>query len=277
MLNGDGEPVEWLVWMKRFDSDALLDRIAVTSGLEPALCRRVADTVFEFHRDAAVAADPAGADGIARVIDGDLAELHHFAPDVSARRISTPWRKPGRAQLRKHRGLLDTRARDGFVRHCHGDLHLRNIVMLDGAPTLFDAIEFDPAFSHIDTLYDLAFLLMDLLHRDMRMPANRILNRYVGRSGDVGAWRFCRCSCRSRAAIRAHTTASAADHGHPEDPDRIQRGAGLSGLGPGRVAAGRYTAHRHWRPEAVPANRPSPPRWRRIWAGRSVRSCCAAT
>src|SRR5690606_15764841 len=79
--------------------------------------------------------------------------------------------------------LLDRRAAEGFVRRCHGDSHLGNIVLWNGRPMLFDAIEFDEEIARIDTLYDLAFLLMDLDHRGLRKAANIVLNRYLWRSG----------------------------------------------------------------------------------------------
>ena len=82
--------------------------------------------------------------------------------------------------------LLQARASGGYVRHCHGDLHLRNIVEIDGAPVLFDAIEFDDAIATIDVLYDLAFLLMDLGARGLRSHANAVLNAYLEASGDTG-------------------------------------------------------------------------------------------
>ena len=67
--------------------------------------------------------------------------------------------------------LLDTRRDAGHVRRCHGDLHLDNVFLFNGKPTLFDAIEFEDAFACIDVLYDLAFLLMDLeRHGARRWP-----------------------------------------------------------------------------------------------------------
>jgi aminoglycoside phosphotransferase family enzyme len=69
------------------------------------------------------------------------------------------------------------------VRRCHGDLHLNNIVLWRGRPVLFDAIEFDEELATIDTLYDLAFLLMDLSRRRQRPAGNLVLNRYLWRSG----------------------------------------------------------------------------------------------
>ena len=72
------------------------------------------------------------------------------------------------------------------MRHCHGDLHLRNIVEIDGAPVLFDAIEFDDRLATIDVLYDLAFLLMDLGKRGLGPHANVVLNAYLDAEGSTG-------------------------------------------------------------------------------------------
>jgi hypothetical protein len=98
------------------------------------------------------------------------------------------------------------------VRHCHGDLHLRNICLFDGKPTLFDCLEFDEALATIDVLYDLAFLLMDLEHRGLGHFANRVLNRYLDRSEEDGGLAAMPFFLSLRAAIRAHVTATALDH-----------------------------------------------------------------
>ena len=82
------------------------------------------------------------------------------------------------------RTLLAERARAGFRRRCHGDLHLGNLVLWKGRPTPFDALEFDEALATIDILYDLAFLLMDLEHRGLRARANNVLNRYLWRADE---------------------------------------------------------------------------------------------
>jgi predicted kinase len=87
-------------------------------------------------------------------------------------------------RLEKSAAVLDERARRGFVRRCHGDLHLANIVMWRGHPVLYDAIEFDEAIATIDTLYDLAFLLMDLDFCGQRPAACVVLNRYLWRNRD---------------------------------------------------------------------------------------------
>jgi hypothetical protein len=100
----------------------------------------------------------------------------------------------------------------GKVRHCHGDLHLRNICLLEGKPTLFDCLEFDEALASIDVLYDLAFLLMDLEHRGLGHFGNRVFNRYLDRCEEDGGLAAIPFFLSLRAAIRAHVTATALDH-----------------------------------------------------------------
>ena len=102
--------------------------------------------------------------------------------------------------------LLGQRGKQGFVRRCHGDLHLANIALMDGRPLLFDAIEFDPVIATTDVLYDLAFTLMDLIHFDQAAAANAVFNRYLAGAGDEGldGLRLLPLFLSMRAAIRAH-------------------------------------------------------------------------
>ena len=88
------------------------------------------------------------------------------------------------------RDWLTERSATGYVRRCHGDLHLGNLCLWEGKPVPFDALEFDEALATIDVAYDLAFLLMDLDRRVGREAANRVMNRYVARTGDISDARF---------------------------------------------------------------------------------------
>src|SRR5690606_16227286 len=98
----------------------------------------------------------------------------------------------------------------GFVRECHGDLHLRNIVEIDGRPTLFDGIEFNDDIACIDVLYDLSFLLMDLWHRQLPRHANVVWNGYLAETRDFGAMPLLPLFLSCRAAVRAKTSATSA-------------------------------------------------------------------
>jgi hypothetical protein len=102
---------------------------------------------------------------------------------------------------------LAQRERDGFVRRAHGDLHLGNLCLWHGRPVPFDALEFDEAMATIDLGYDIAFLLMDLDQRQSRTDANRVMNRYVARSGDAALTRGLPIFLSLRAMVRAHVEA----------------------------------------------------------------------
>lgn len=121
-----------------------------------------------------------------------------------------------RRALAGHAALLDWRAREGFVRHCHGDLILRNICVLDGRPVLFDCLEFDAVLAQVDVLYDLAFLLMDLAHRKHRDFANRLFNRYADAEPQGRAVALVPFFMAVRAAVRAHVTAAQAREAEPQ-------------------------------------------------------------
>ena len=116
-----------------------------------------------------------------------------------------------REAIDRHRHLLNARRERGFIRQCHGDLHLRNIVLLDGHPTLFDAIEFNDEIACTDVLYDLAFLLMDLWRRRLPRHANSIWNGYLTQTADFGGIPLLPLFLSCRAAVRAKTSATAAN------------------------------------------------------------------
>ena len=128
--------------------------------------------------------------------------------------------------------LLEERGRHGLVRRIHGDLHLGNIVLLDGRPVLFDAIEFSPLIASGDVLYDLAFLLMDLTERALAQAANIVLNRYLvesERPEDLDGLAALPFFLSMRAAIRAKVTAARLAQAAASDNQRSKRvRAGIS-------------------------------------------------
>lgn len=201
------EPVEWLVVMRRFDQQRLFDRMARDGELGPGHLDALGEVVAAFH-ESAEPVQRAGAPALAAVIEENAEEfLEHpvFFADREARLLT----ERSRLWLTRLCDLLDQRAEEGLLRRCHGDLHLRNIVLLDGRPTLFDCIEFNDEIACIDVLYDLAFLLMDLERRGMSAAANRLLNRYLQHRHDFSGLAGLPLFLSLRAAIRAKVTASA--------------------------------------------------------------------
>lgn len=183
-LGGDGEAVDYAVKMRRFDTDLTLDRIAERGDLTPDLVKAVAAMVVSAH---AAAPERRGFDTAAALstyLEDNIAEFS-ARPDLFPAEDVARLAEVSRAALARVRPLLAARAGAGFVRRCHGDMHLRNIVLLDGKPVLFDAIEFNDEIATCDVLYDLAFLLMDLWQRGLRTEANAIFNRYLWASEDA--------------------------------------------------------------------------------------------
>jgi aminoglycoside phosphotransferase family enzyme len=177
-IGGAGEPVEWAVEMRRFDETQTLDHLAEAGKIDGGLADALGRAVAQAHAAAPVVTSGGFIDTLAEIVAQNDAELRASPalfppPAVSALNDAT------RSAFEHLRPLLAARERAGLVRRCHGDLHLGNIALLDVAPVLFDAIEFDPALATGDVLYDLAFLLMDLIERALRQPANIVLNRYL--------------------------------------------------------------------------------------------------
>jgi hypothetical protein len=147
---------------------------------------RLAETIAAFHAsaDRVLSAGPsvASLDGVL----GDNAGIFAAHPEAISPQASEALAGAGRDSLARLAPLLEARARGGYVRHCHGDLHLRNVVEIEAAPVLFDAIEFDDRLATIDVLHDLAFLLMDLGKRGLKAHANAVLNAYLDADASSG-------------------------------------------------------------------------------------------
>ena len=184
VFNGQGEVIEWAIEMERFDQDCLLNRMAESGELTLRHMEQLADHIAEFH--AAAEAYPAvdGAQAMSKVIGYTVPAFEAATGQLPADQADR-YREMIHAVLDAQSPLLRRRAERGYVRRCHGDMHLRNIVLIEGEPTLFDAIEFDDELTTIDVLYDLAFLVMDLWHRDLKAHANHVTNVYLGHASDL--------------------------------------------------------------------------------------------
>ncbi|NDW05454.1 bifunctional aminoglycoside phosphotransferase/ATP-binding protein [Jiella pacifica] len=206
-LDGAGELADVVVEMARFDEDTLFDRMAVAGTLTDDLIESLARQIAEFHRDIEAMPREDGAAHMAGVLDVNEAAL--AGGDVFAEEAVESFNARFRRKHAQLADLLDRRGREGMIRRCHGDLHLRNICLVDGEPTVFDCLEFDEDLGTTDLLYDLAFLLMDLWHRDLRSHANLVLNRYLDLTGDEGGLPLVPYFMAVRAAVRAHVAATA--------------------------------------------------------------------
>lgn len=208
-FGGEGKLVDNVVVMRRFDQASLLDSIARHGGLNRELMQELADRIAAFHRSAEVDREYGGKAQLLEVIDGNTRNLAMFSPlafDASAvARLAAE----SLAALQRWGALIEERRLAGKVRLCHGDLHLRNICLVDGRPTLFDCIEFSRSLACVDVLYDLSFLLMDLVYRGFLNWANFGFNRYFDRETEVDGAVLLPLFMSMHAAIRAHVTMAA--------------------------------------------------------------------
>ncbi|MAM76602.1 MAG: hypothetical protein CMO29_22660 [Tistrella sp.] len=241
-MEGAGPLVDAVVEMVRFDEDGLLDRLAERDGLagqdglNRGLIEALGQAVHDFHAAADVIGPDGGADRVRRVLEINRQGLEagHAAGLLDGEVVRAVI-GASEAAFAAHAALLETRGRIGRVRHGHGDLHLRNIVLIDGRPTAFDCIEFDDDLAITDVLYDLAFLIMDLLHRNRPAAAAAVFNRYLdaGPQDDAGAAHdrgpglaLMPLFLAMRAVVRAHVGAAAAMDASGADRDRIAAEAG---------------------------------------------------
>ncbi|MBX4952153.1 AAA family ATPase [Rhizobium binae] len=209
VLDGGGEVCDALVEMRRFDQSALLDRLSTSGRLTSSIVDALAKTVVQFHRGAPVSHARSGRSNVVSVLninDAGFATSTVFLPE-QVRQLTSIFHQ----RLSELAELLNEREHEGKIRRCHGDLHLRNIVLLHGEPRLFDCIEFDDEIATTDVLYDLAFLLMDLWHRQEKGLANRLMNRYLDETDDEEGFRVLPFFMALRAAVRAHVTATQAE------------------------------------------------------------------
>lgn len=205
-FGADGMLVDAIVEMRRFPQEHLLDKIAEEGTLSISMLDDLTRMIVEFHSAAAIVSAESGAENMRSVIDINAAGFRTsqvFTP-VEQANIS----KSLRERLAKHAAILDRRSRDGKIRHCHGDLHLRNLCLVNGTPRLFDRIEFNDRIATVDVLYDLAFLLMDLWHRGFKDHANRVANRYADLSGEDNGFVLLPFFMAIRASVRAHVIAT---------------------------------------------------------------------
>jgi aminoglycoside phosphotransferase family enzyme/predicted kinase len=209
-LDGKGEPVEWAVEMRRFDENATLDHLAGRGAIDAALADALGRAVAAAHASAPVVEPGPWLDALARFIAQNDAAFRDV-PALFRAADAGDLDAKSRALYTRVLPLLRERGRLGLIRRGHGDLHLGNIALIDGKPVPFDAIEFDPVIASGDVLYDLAFLLMDLVERGLTQAANIVLNRYLAatrRAEDLDALAALPLFMSVRAAIRAKVTAA---------------------------------------------------------------------
>lgn len=206
-LSGIGAPLEYAVRMGRFPQEGLFDRLLGEGRLTPTHLDRVGRLLADFHqRQAAIAGPQEGAFGtpaaIAYPAEENFAQLAELLGDDFTAQLGevAAW---SLAQMERLSPLFAQRRKQGWVRECHGDLHLGNLVEVDGQVMAFDGIEFNPNLRWIDVINEAAFLVMDLEHRGRPDLAWTFLNTYLSGTGDYAGLAVLKFYCLYRAMVRA--------------------------------------------------------------------------
>jgi aminoglycoside phosphotransferase family enzyme/adenylate kinase family enzyme len=221
VVGGQGSPLAHAVMMRQFDQANLLDRMLGRGEIRPELVDAITRKVVDFHERIAIAEpdSPFGsAEAVARPVQQNFEQIR---PRLSAshdlERLASleHWTIRHHAQLRAR---FAARKADGFIRECHGDMHLGNMALVDREVTIFDGIEFNPALRWIDVMSDVAFLVMDLEDRQRPDLGRRFLNGYLSLTGDYGGlavldyYRSYRALVRAKVMrIRAEQTGQSAE------------------------------------------------------------------
>ncbi|MGR8933132.1 MAG: bifunctional aminoglycoside phosphotransferase/ATP-binding protein [Gammaproteobacteria bacterium] len=201
-LNGSGTVIEYAVKMRRFAETALFDRMLAENRLTARHIDLLAETIAAFHA-LIPRSDSSDGHGSATAIHAaaleNFSHIQPLADTAEIDRIRT-WTE---AQFETLQPLMQARKSQGFVRECHGDLHLGNIVLLNDRPVPFDCIEFSENLRWIDVISEIAFCMMDLHAKNHRAYAYRLLNRYLAATGDYSGCRLLRYYLVYRGMVRA--------------------------------------------------------------------------
>ncbi len=209
----EGDVRDWAVLLRRFAPEDLLAARAAQGGLTPAHIDTLAQQVAALHAQAepviqAHAGESWGTAAAMRAaVTDNFATLAPFVQGTAQAAQCEALRQWSEVQGERLAGLMDQRRAQGWVREGHGDLHLGNLVLLDGQPRLFDAIEFNAAFRWTDTVYDMAFLVMDLQVRGQGLLAARFLDAYLAHTGDYDGLALLPYALAYRATVRAKVAA----------------------------------------------------------------------
>jgi aminoglycoside phosphotransferase family enzyme/predicted kinase len=214
-----GEGIEYAVKMRRFEQDALFDRMLAENRLEAAQIEQLADTVAAFH-GAIARSGPDDAHGLPADIQiaalDNFSHLYPLLPDGMDGPSLETLRTWTHDQYERLQAAMQLRKERGFVRECHGDLHLGNIVWLGNRAVPFDAIEFNEKLRWVDVASEIAFTAMDLQVHQRNDLAYRLLNRYFAATGDYHSLPLLRYYLVYRAMVRAKIAVLSLAHANNE-------------------------------------------------------------
>jgi len=223
-IGGAGEVIDYAVRMRQFDQRCLASRTAAEGRLTPARCRDIGRTIAHFH-NALEPVRPDAPDGpgtptaIFAAARQNFRQIDDALPPEADRQVLRELEEAALADFGRLEPLMQQRLAEGFVRECHGDLHLDNIVLTDDRVLAFDCIEFNPDFRLIDIQCEIGFVVMDLDSRELPGLANRVLNTWLEYTGDYAGLALHSFYDVYLALVRAKISLFSALAAAEEEPD----------------------------------------------------------
>ncbi len=205
MLGGDGPALDYAVKMIEFAQHDLASHVLARDELTPQHVDALARKVAAFHGAIAGTTPPPSCGTPEVILSVALANVDHLRSCMGTPAGQMAIRELEAWTRRRHVALAPVfraRRQDGFVRECHGDLHLGNIAVIEGDPVIFDCIEFNDAMRWIDVMSEVAFTVMDLQERGHAGLAHRLLNAYLESTGDYAGLSVLRFYLVYRALVR---------------------------------------------------------------------------
>ncbi|RLL53296.1 hypothetical protein D8Y20_05485 [Mariprofundus sp. EBB-1] len=201
-LDGSGKVLDYAVKMHQFDQSGLLDQRLKDNQFDPAWMDVLARDTAAFHAGQQSRAEFGNPQMLADHIQTNLDIAAQHIGDALDAKIMLELRRFATEVLDNQKERLMQRQSDGFIRPCHGDLHLKNITLINHAPWIFDCIEFSDDFRIIDTMNDVAFLVMDCDAHGHPDLGFRFLSRYLEHSGDYAGLSLLNLYLFYRATVR---------------------------------------------------------------------------
>ena len=223
-FGNDGEIVDYAVKMVQFPQSALLSNLFESGQITADNMVEMGRVVARFHDDAQTSAYISGFGTVAKIrqsIDDNYRQTEPYIDQSQTQQQYRETKAYTDRFLLEYEQLFIDRIAGGFIRECHGDLHLRNICYWHDKILLFDCIEFNESFRFVDTMYDVAFAVMDLEARGRKDLANRFLNTYVEQTGDWAGLQVLPMYLSRQAYVRAKVTSFLLDDVNISSADRL--------------------------------------------------------
>ncbi len=224
--------IDYAVKMHQFPQQAQLDRMLLNGELRAEHIDAFAGRISDFHRQVDVADDTTKYGDVDRVRQPARENIEQIRTWMNARKydaILDQLEQWSGSEFKTLKPIFKQRKQDGFIRECHGDMHLRNLAWINNEPVLFDCIEFNPELRWIDVISDIAFLVMDLQDRQQAQLAQRFLNQYLEHTGDYAGVAVLPYYLFYRAMVRAKVDAIRAGQAGISRDDKVEAEKDLAG------------------------------------------------